>query len=720
MASAGSGLPGTLGHYHLAEKIGEGGMGTVYRAHDEHLDRDVAIKLLAPEALADAESRARFRNEALLLSKLNHPNIATIFDFDSQGGTEFIVTEFIPGISLSERLKTGPLRESEVLELGIQLAEGLATAHDQGVLHRDIKPSNLFVTTGDHLKILDFGLAVRMPPLTGVTAENDVPVWAGTLAYMAPEQLRGERADARSDIYSVGAVLYEMATGRMVFPEDRVPVLVEAILHGMPPRPTSCNPLISSRLEEIVLRCLEKNPADRYLSARTLVSDLRRATIAGSGRERTIAVLYFENLGGKSSEEYFRDGITEDITTELSRIKDLRVFSRSSVLAFRDKPVTPAYVAQLLDVSHVLEGSVRRDANRIRVTAKLVDTKTGFYLWAEKFDRELQDVFAIQDEIARKIVQALEIELSESDQRRLGRPPTRNLEAYEFYLRGRQYFYQSKRKSIECALEMFSHATQRDERYALAYAGVADCYSYLYMYFDADERNLELADTMSRKALELDLELAEAHAARGLAVSLGKQYEEAQREFETAIRLNARLFEAYYFYARTCFAQGKYAQASDLFEHAGVVKPEDYQAPFLLAFANRILNRTPEEKAAHHRTLENVARHLALNPDDARALYIGATTLLELGDKEKSLQWVQRAYSLASDDSYIVYGMACYYCRLGRIDDGIHYFEKAVEAGFSHKDWIVNDRDLDPLRNSPRFAAALRSIEDRKLNSRSV
>jgi len=595
MVSASSGLPATLGHYRIAEKIGEGGMGTVYRAHDEHLDRDVAIKLLGAGMIADADAHARFRNEALLLSRMNHPNIATIYDFDSQDGIQFIVTEFIPGISLSNMLEAGALQESEVLELGIQLAEGLATAHDQGLLHRDIKPSNLRIATGNHLKILDFGLAVRMQPVSEITAETNAPFLAGTLAYMAPEQLRGEMPDARSDIYSAGAVLYEMATGRLAFPEVMAPTLAEAIFHRIPARPRSWNPLLSNRLEDIILRCLEKNPAHRYQSARELVADLRRATIAGSGRERTIAVLYFENLSGDAREEYFRDGITEDITTELSRVKGLHVFSRSAVLAFRDKPVTPAYVSQQLNASHVLEGSVRRDANRIRVTAKLVDTKTGCHLWAERFDRELQDVFAIQDEISRKIVQALEIELSESDRYRLGRIPTRNVEAYEFYLRGRQYFYQSKRKSIECALEMFSHATQRDERYALAYAGVADCYSYLYMYFDGDVRNLKLADTMSRKALELDVELAEAHAARGLAVSLSKRYDEAHREFETAIRLNPRLFEAYYFYARTCFAQGKYGQAADLFEHAGEVKPEDYQAPFLFAFTCRILKRSSEE-----------------------------------------------------------------------------------------------------------------------------
>jgi len=427
----------------------------------------------------------------------------------------------------------------------------------------------------------------------------------------------------------------------------------------------------------------------------------------------SIAVLAFADVSAEKNQEFFCDGIADEIINRLIHLKGLRVAARTSSFAFKGKSEDIRAIGRTLGVDSVLEGSVRKTGTQLRITAQLISVADGCHLWTERYDRELRDVFAIQDEIAHRIVQALEVELSDTEKRLLRRPATENIEAYEFYLRGRQFFYRSKRSGIECALEMFSHAVSKDPGYALAFAGMADCYSYLYMYFDNDRINLDLAREMSQIALELSPELAEVHSASGLAISLRKEYKQAEEEFQTAIRLNPRLFEAHYFYARTCYAQGRLEEAARLYEQAETVKAEDLQAPSLLAFTCRSLGQKERAEAAYRRTLAKVEKHLELNPDDSRALYLGATALLELGYRDKGLQWARRSYSLDREDPYIVYGIACFFSRFGSIDEAVDYFERAVSAGFTHEEWIKNDSDLDPLRNHPRFQAIIKTLEVR-------
>ncbi len=701
-----------LRHYRVLEQIGSGGMGEVYRGYDEHLDRDVAIKVLPAEVFADELARAKFRDEALILSKLNHPNIATVHDFDAQGGVDFLVTEYIAGLTLSERLAQGALREPELLELGMQLAEGLAAAHAQGLVHRDLKPGNLRLTTDDRLKILDFGLAMRQPSLAEFNAAETlvaIPEISGTLHYMPPEQLCAAPPDARSDIYSAGAVLYEMATGRSPFADVAAPGLIEAILHQTPVAPSRWNPGLSARTEAIISRCLEKNIEHRYQSARDLLADLRRATAFGSHAEKSLAVLYFENLSGREEDQYFRDGITEDITTELAKIKDLRVFSRSAVLAFRDRPVTPAHVGQQLDALYVLEGSLRRDGERLRITATLVETRTGHTLWAERYDRHLEDVFTIQSEIARSIANALRVMLTEQETKALQKAPTADVRAYDFYLRGRQFFHQFRRKGYDFAREMFARAIEVDPGYARAYAGIADCSAFLYMYWDSSEANLQQAEQASRTALELDATLAETHASRGLTASLRKQYELAEEEFETAIRLNPRLYEAYYYQARSYYAQGKLKEAVHWFEQASQILPEDYQAPMLMASALHGLGETAAAQSAYRRGLQAAEKHLEFHPGDARALYFGANALSQLNERERALKWAEHALELEPEEHQVLYNVACVYALLEEKERAIDCLERSVTHGWGQREWMAHDPDLASLRDHPRFQSLVGS-----------
>jgi TolB-like protein/Tfp pilus assembly protein PilF len=426
--------------------------------------------------------------------------------------------------------------------------------------------------------------------------------------------------------------------------------------------------------------------------------------------EKSVAVLYFENLSEAKEDQYFRDGITEDIITELSNIRELRVFPRSAVMAFRDKNVAAQQVGQQLNAPFVLSGSLRRAGNRLRITAQMVETRTGYSIWAKRYDRQLEDVFAIQDEIAQSIAQALEVVLSEKEKRAIAKAPTTNVEAYDHYLRGRQFFYHMRRQSYKFARQMFQRAIEIDPAYARAYAGIADCCSFLYMYAESTEENLKEADASTRKALELDPDLAESHASRGLALTLNKRYDEAEQEFEKAVRLDPKLFEAYYFYGRASFQQGKLAKAAGLFEQAQRVKPDDYQTPGLLAMVYDGLERKDEAMASHRRAMELIEKHVGLYPDDARAWYLGANSLIAIGERERGVEWAARALAMDPEEPSILYNVACVYALQGLTEDAIECLEKAVRFGFGHREWIANDSDLESIRSHPRFQALLQRL----------
>ena len=723
----------TISHYRILDKLGGGGMGVVYRAEDTRLGRSVALKFLPEDSSQDRQALERFQREARAASALNHPHICTIYDIDEHDGRPFIVMEYLEGTTLKHRIEGRPMEIEEIIDLGIQIADALAAAHSKGIIHRDIKPANIFIMQSGNAKVLDFGLAkmaprsLRIGEAVGVSSDATAiaapefltsPGTAmGTVAYMSPEQARGEEVDARSDLFSLGAVLYEMGTGRLPFSGSTSAVIFDSILNRAPVAPVRLNPKIDADLEKILNKLLEKVPAQRYATAEKLRADFQKfkresgsariAAAAAAPAEKSVAVLYFENLSGAKDDEYFRDGMTEDIITELSKITRLRVFPRAEMLGYRDKQVTAPQVGQDLDAAYVLGGSLRRAGNRLRITAQLVETRTRHSVWAERYDREMADVFAIQDEIAQSIASALKVILTDSEKQAIAKAPTSDVKAYDYYLRGRQFFYQFRRRGYDFARQMFTRAIDIDPGYARAYAGVADCHSYLYMYWEANEANLQAADDASRKALLLDPGLAEAHVSRGLAISLSKRYDEAEIEFQTAIRLDPRLFEAYYFYARACVQQGKPQDAARLFQQASDVKPEDYQAPQLLAMVYFGMGRKSEAEETYRRAWQRAEKHLELHPDDARALYLGANALCRLGEGSRSLDWARRALAIDPEDCGILYNVACVYALQGKTDEAIDCLDKAMTHAFWYKRWAKNDSDLDSLRGSPRFQALM-------------
>ena len=426
--------------------------------------------------------------------------------------------------------------------------------------------------------------------------------------------------------------------------------------------------------------------------------------------QRSIAVLPFVNMSSDPENEFFSDGISEELINLLTKLSQLRVSSRTSSFSFKGKSLNVRTAARELGVKTILEGSVRRAGNRIRITAQLIDAESDSHLWSETYDRQLEDIFAVQDEIAHHIVDALEITLSPKQERIIQKTPTTDVRAYDYYLRGRKFFYQ-ERGGSELARQMFARAIEIDPEYALAHAGVADAAAFLYMWYDKDEAHLEQAEAASRRALELDPELAEAHAARGHVLSLKRQYEEAEREFETAIRLDPRLFEGYYFYARDALSQGKLEKAARLFEQASSVRPEDYQAPALVVQVYRSLGRDADALDASRRCARIVEKHVELNPDDHRALVLGANAWLEMGDVERGRAWADRAYAMSPAHPSVLYNLSCFYSVAGEVERSLDLLEKSATVGVVSREWVENDSSLDAVRSHPRFQALLKRLE---------
>jgi TolB-like protein/Flp pilus assembly protein TadD len=705
-----------LGHYRLLEKIGEGGMGVVWKARDLKLDRDVALKLLPEGAVGDPERRAFFEREAKAVAALSHPNIVTIYAIDEAEGRSFFTMELVEGLPLSKLVEPGGVSLDRFLDLALPLAGAVAAAHARGIIHRDLKPGNIMIDAAGTPKILDFGLARILAPLPGplrdegTTATLDAD-FAGTIAYMSPEQLRGQPLDHRTDIFSLAVILFEWATGRLPFVGKTGPERIAGVLKDEPLSASELNPRLPRDLDRVFRHCLEKEPRSRLASARDLRDELESLRQAGAEAQGpglpSIAVLPFADMSREKDQGYFCDGIAEEIINALCRVQGMRVASRTGSFQFRDGTADLREIGHALRVDHVLEGSVRKTGHRLRITVQLIEAARGFHLWSESFDRELRDIFAIQQEIAHAVVRSLRVTLTPQEKGALAEVPTSQVQAYDYYLRGRSFYYRYGRHDIEFALQLFTRATELDPGYALAYAGQADCWSYIYLYAERTDAVRLQAEAAGRRAVELASGLAQAQASLGVALSLGAQKEEARAAFEKAIRLDPTLYEAWYFYARHAFASGDLAKARSLYEEAMRVRPEDFFAPLLVAQVYQELGRPEDARAARERGVALVAKHIDLHPDDARALYMGANGLVALGEKDKGLEWARRARRIDPDDPMLLYNLGCIHALAGDFEEAIDCLERAASGGLLQKGWYEHDGDLDPLRSHPRFKALL-------------
>jgi non-specific serine/threonine protein kinase len=631
------------------------------------------------------------------------------------------------GQTLKERIDGKPLRTDALLDLGIQVAEALEAAHAKGIIHRDIKPANVFVTRTGQAKVLDFGLAKpsggfsRDASGMATAAPHDLTLPGssmGTAAYMSPEQARGQNLDARSDLFSFGAMLYEMASGSVAFEGNTNAVVFDAILNGTPRPVSALNGGVPPELERIIGKALEKDPEMRYQTATEIKTDLRRLKRdfdSGSGPvavrpgaagtaappQKSVAVLYFENLSGAKDDEYFRDGMTEDIITELSKITQIKIFPRSEILGFRDKPVTAPEVGQQLGAAYVLEGSIRRAGNRLRITAQLVETKTRHSAWAERYDREMEDVFEIQDEIARSIAQALRVTLSPQEERTIARKPTDSLQAYDYYLRGRNY---TRRENFDFALQMFEQAIKVDPNFALAHAGVANICGLIFELREQHQKWIERGLTACDRALSLDPQSAEVLAARARIYYAQKDYEQAVRYARSAVERKGDCEGVYNILGRALFASDRPEEAVALLDRALEANGDDYNTfiPYLNSLSR--LERKEEVTRLKQRWMGVLERQLELVPDDVRARILLAGLYASLpGREEDAVRHLETAVALRPGDSNVLYNAACTYGLLGRKPEALDTIKKAFQAGYGNREWATRDPDLIILRDDPDF-----------------
>ncbi len=687
----------SIAHYRIASKIGAGGMGEVYRATDTKLGRDVALKLLPAEMASDPERLARFRREARAVATLNHPHIVTIFSVEEADGIHFLTMELVEGQSLDRLIPESGLPVERILEIASALADALAAAHDKGIVHRDLKPANVMVTGEGRVKVLDFGLAKEMRPYDPAAAtltsagDTAVGVVMGTPAYMSPEQIAGRALDHRTDIFSLGIILYEMASGRRPFDGASSAELASAILRDTPRPLSEIRSGFGDELGRLIQRCLEKESHNRFSSARDVrdgLQVLRRDLESGRASPRSpgsgarpvtnpapsIAVLPFVNMSGDADNEFFSDGLSEDLINALSRLPGLQVASRTSAFRFRGSDLDIRQIGRQLEVATLVEGSVRRAGTRLRVTAQLVNVDNGYQLWSERYDRQMADVFEIQDEIVASIVKAVVPALL-GDATQAVERPTENTEAYELYLKGRHYWHQRSPSTLRMAIQCFEQAIKFDPQYALAYAGLADCYGILRVYgWVSAEEGRPRAHAAMTKAMTLAPSSWEANFSDAFYIFyFERNWRESQKHFQKAIAINPRSSLAQAYYAIFSSISG---QVEEAVEHSALACQLDPVSPFTHGAAAITFNCLGRFESAEH----SARQSLELQSDYLFGLWQWGMALSGLGRHEEAVEALERAVALSRAPIFVgLLGLG--YARAGRYDDANRLLHELEERG---------------------------------------
>jgi serine/threonine protein kinase/Flp pilus assembly protein TadD len=727
----------TISHYKILDRLGGGGMGVVYKAQDLKLDRLVALKFLAPDLSRDPEAKQRFVHEAKAASALQHNNICVDYDIDeTQDGQMFISMEFLEGETLKKKIERGPIKVEEAIDITIGVAHGLTKAHEHAIVHRDIKPANIMVTTDGVVKIVDFGLA----KLTGQARLTRTGSGIGTVAYMSPEQAQGGEVDHRTDIWSLGVILFEMLTGHLPFRGEHEAAFLYSVVHENPQSISSFRSDVPRAVVAVIGKALQKDPGQRYQAVTELLNDLKSASASTTKlrkQEKSIVVLPFEDLSPDRDQEYFSDGLTEEIISDLSNVRALRVISRSSAMTFKGTKKRIPEIAGEVNVRYVLEGSVRKAGNSLRITAQLIDGANDAHLWAEKYTGTLDDIFEIQEKVSRAIVGALKLEiLSEEESHALGKKPTEDIEAYELYLLGRYHYGKFSVEGLNRALDYFDQAIQRDRGYALAYAGKADAYNWLATQGLPASEALEKGKVAALKALALDEALAEAHTAMGIVRMLEWDWKGAEQEYQRAIQLNPNLALARDAYASFLDAQGRSTEA--IAEATGAIELDPLStslnwglgACFYVAHeydrAIEQLRKTLEldQNSVNSHSLlgwcfimkgemgEAVAEMLKMTSLDDSPWYTGqlACAYAISGKRDEAFR-IMREWDTAPQPRYVAPSLrALVHLALGETDATLTWLEQACQAKDTYCRWLKVDPPWDSVRSHPRFQAILKKM----------
>jgi serine/threonine protein kinase/Tfp pilus assembly protein PilF len=735
-----------ISKYKIREKLGEGGMGVVYKAEDTRLKRTVALKFLHTDAFGTDDDKQRFLREAQIGASLDHPNICTVYEIDERDNEVFIAVAYIEGTALDEQIEAGPLDIAEAVRIALQVARGLSAAHDKGVVHRDIKSSNILLTTDGLVKITDFGLAKVVGD--GETSGN---VLAGSTAYMSPEQTRADAVDLRTDIWSLGVVLFEMLTGVLPFRGDFEAALMYSILNEEPRHLSGLRPEIPIDLKRIVNKMLEKNCDDRYQTADDVIkalSEARRVIELPAGEQPSpttskpsIAVLPFVDMSPDSDQEYFCDGISEEITSALTKLEGLRVVARTSAFSFKSKNVSIPDIGRRLGVETLLEGSVRKAGNQLRIAVQLTNAEDGYDLWSEQYDREFEDIFAIQDEIRLAIVDQMKVTLLGDDRAALVKRHTVDPEAYSLYWKGRFFWNKRTEVGYRKGLEYFQQAIEQDPSYALAYVGIADCYDLLGWYdYLAPEEAFPKARDAAHKAMEMDDRLAEAQATAGwICVNFDWEWGCAESNYKQALELNPGYATAHQWYAEYLSYMGRHEEAIKHAEQAVELDP-------LSIIINCDLGQVLYYAREYDRAIEQLGKTLEMEPDFSISHYFLAFAYLQKRNHTDALQAAQKALDLAGGEGplniaqlglvhsfagnvdearaalkrltelsgkrYVSpFCVALVHMGLGRIDGAFEWLNKAHEARDHWLETLKVHPVLDTLRMGPRYEELLHKMQ---------
>jgi len=691
----------TILHYKITGRLGSGGMGVVYKAEDEKLKRTVALKFLPHFISSNQEVQKRFQIEAQAAASLNHPNITTIHAIEEAVDELFLVLEYIEGEELKDRIKTSSLSLQEIIIIAEQVAEGLEAAHRRGIVHRDIKSGNIMITKSNKVKIMDFGLAKLSD--TDLTRVNQT---MGTLAYISPEQLQGMKTDFRTDIWSFGVVLYEMITGSLPFKGDYEAALIYSILNDEPKAVRNYRSDIPKNILALISSMLQKD-IDKRISSMSEVKEQLSVEIPVQetvDNKKSIAVLYFENISPEKENEYFCAGITEDLITDLSKIKELKVVPRSDVLPFRNKEINTNKVGEVLKVPFILEGSVRKAGQKIRISAQLVDVQSGFPIWAERYDRQLEDIFEIQMEVSQKITEALKVSLTETEKKLLGQKPTEDMRAYDFYLRGREFLSKYGKKNNEAAIQMFDYALSIDPNFALAFAGLAEAFSYKYIWYDGDLKWLGKIIENGEKAFKIDPNLVEAKFIIGMVYYHQKRFNEAIQVFQKIIEIKKDFYLAYRWAGIAYDILGDLDSAIKNYKITASLKPYSEEPLMHLEMTYRRKGEFEVAKKIAEEYVRIGEQKLLVNPDDTITLSRIAGVYAAQGKKEKALEAVEKIIQIDPEDGLAVYNSACVYARMNMKEEALKYLRIAFNIGYKNvRDWINTDPDFDSIRDEPEF-----------------